>query len=168
MSQPGLGDEFRHSGFASARHAAVTVPDVRGERASDARKQLREAGLVLEIRKVPSSLPKNSVVAQSPPPDTAAKQGDHLLVTVSRGRAKGEKDAGAVHRAEATSIPDVTGEDEATAAQDLEAAGFEVRAVDQETTDESEDGLVVGQDPAADREAPAGSRVTIYVGRFGG
>ena len=62
----------------------------------------------------------------------------------------------------------MTDEDETTAAQDLEAAGFEVRAVDQETTDESEDGLVVGQDPSADREAPAGSRVTIYVGRFGG
>ena len=40
--------------------------------------------------------------------------------------------------------------------------------VDQETTDESEDGLVVGQDPPAGREAPAGSRATIYVGRFGG
>ena len=41
----------------------------------------------------------------------------------------------------------MTGEDEATAAQDLEAAGFEVRALDRETTDESEDGLVVGRTP---------------------
>jgi beta-lactam-binding protein with PASTA domain len=148
--------------------AAVTVPDVRGEKVNDARKRLREAGLVLEIRKVPSSLPKNSVVAQSPRPDTAARQGDHVLVTVSRGRAKGKQDAGAVPAAAAASIPDVTGEDEATATQDLEAAGFDVRAVDQETTDESEDGLVVGQDPSPGREAPAGSRATIYVGRFGG
>jgi beta-lactam-binding protein with PASTA domain len=148
--------------------AAVTVPDVRGEKVNDARKRLREAGLVLEIRKVPSSLPKNSVVAQSPRPDTAARQGDHVLVTVSRGRAKGKQDAGAVPGAAAASIPDVTGEDEATATQDLEAAGFDVRAVDQETTDESEDGLVVGQDPSPGREAPAGSRATIYVGRFGG
>jgi serine/threonine-protein kinase len=65
-------------------------------------------------------------------------------------------------------MPDVTGEDEASATQDLEAAGFDVQSVDQETTDESEDGLVVGQDPSAGRQAAAGSQVTIYVGRFGG
>jgi serine/threonine-protein kinase len=148
----------------------VSVPDVRGQRVGDARKQLREDGLVLEIRKVPSLLPKNTVVSQSPRPDTAAKHGDHVLVTVSIGEAKGkkEKGAGAVGAAAPTSIPDVTGEDETSAAQDLEAAGFEVQAVDQETTDESDDGLVVGQDPSADRPLAAGSKVTIYVGRFGG
>ncbi len=146
----------------------VTVPDVRGQKINDARKQLRGVGLVLEIRKVPSSLSKNSVVSQSPRADTAAEQGDHVLLTVSRGPAKGKKRAGAVSAAAATFVPDVTGEDEVTATQDLEAAGFDVRAVDQETTDESEDGLVVGQSPAVGRQAPAGAEVTIYVGRFGG
>ena len=46
--------------------------------------------------------------------------------------------------------------------------GGQRRAVDQETTDESEDGLVVGQDPSPGGQAGAGSSVTIYVGRFGG
>jgi serine/threonine-protein kinase len=90
------------------------------------------------------------------------------LVTVSRGGAKGKKGGGAPAAAAATSMPDVTGEDEASATEDLEAAGFDVQAVDQETTDESEDGLVVGQDPSAGRQAAPGSQVTIYVGRFGG
>ena len=148
--------------------AAVTVPDVRGQKVNDARKQLRGVGLVLEIRKVPSSLPKNSVVSQSPRPDAAAKRGDHVLVTVSRGAPKGKKRGGGPAAAAATSMPDVTGEDEASATQDLEAAGFDVQSVDQETTDESEDGLVVGQDPTAGGQAAAGSQVTIYVGRFGG
>jgi beta-lactam-binding protein with PASTA domain len=147
---------------------AVTVPDVRGQKVNDARKQLRALGLVLEIRKVPNSLPKNSVVAQSPPAGTAAKERDHVLVTVSRGPAKGEKGAAAATVPAPPSVPDVTGEDETTAAQDLEAAGFDVEAVDQGTTDESEAGLVVGQDPSAGRRAAAGSKVTIYVGRFGG
>ena len=40
--------------------AAVTVPDVRGQKVNDARKQLRAVGLVLEIRKVPSSLPRTA------------------------------------------------------------------------------------------------------------
>jgi serine/threonine-protein kinase len=151
----------------------VTVPDVRGQKVNDARKQLRGVGLVLEIRKVPSSLPKNSVVSQSPRPDTAAKRGDHVLVTVSRGPPKakqggGKKSGGGPGAVAATPIPDVTGEDESSATQDLEAAGFDVQAVDQETTDESEDGLVVGQDPTAGGQAAAGSQVTIYVGRFGG
>jgi serine/threonine-protein kinase len=146
----------------------VTVPDVRGQKVGDARKELRAAGLVLEIRKVPSPLPKNSVVAQSPRAETARKRGDHVLVTVSRGPAKHAKGAAAGATAATASLPDVTGEDAATATQDLEAAGFYVQAVDQETTDESEDGLVVGQDPSADSQAAAGSKVTIYVGRFGG
>jgi serine/threonine-protein kinase len=104
------------------------------------------------------------VVSQSPRADTQAKQRDHVLVTVSRGPAKDNK----APVAAPPSVPDVTGEDEATATQDLEAAGFDVQAVDQETTDESEDGLVVGQDPSAGPQAAAGSKVTIYVGRFGG
>jgi serine/threonine-protein kinase len=108
------------------------------------------------------------VVAQSPRAETARKRGDHVLVTVSRGPAKHAKGAAAGATAATASLPDVTGEDAATATQDLEAAGFYVQAVDQETTDESEDGLVVGQDPSADSQAAAGSKVTIYVGRFGG
>jgi serine/threonine-protein kinase len=146
----------------------VTVPDVRGQKVSDARKQLRAAGLVLEIRKVPSSLPKNSVVSQSPHAGTSAKARDHVLVTVSRGPAKGKKGAAPAGAAASSPIPDVAGEDEATATQDLEAAGFEVQAVDQETTDESEDGFVVEQDPGAGLQAAAGSKVTITIGRFGG
>jgi beta-lactam-binding protein with PASTA domain len=145
--------------------ATVAVPDVRGQKVNDARKELRPLGLVLEIRKVPNSLPKNSVVAQSPRADTQAKPGDHVLVTVSRGPAKGKAKKVPVA---APPVPDVTGEDEASATRDLEAAGFDVQAVDQETTDESEDGLVVGQDPVAGPQSEAGPNVTIYVGRFRG
>ena len=81
-----------------ARRSGVSVPDVRGQKVGDARKQLREEGLVLEIRKVPNALPKNTVVCQSPHSDTAAKRGDHVLVTVSMGKAKAKngKGAGAV------------------------------------------------------------------------
>jgi serine/threonine-protein kinase len=68
----------------------------------------------------------------------------------------------------AKTVPDVTGEDEATARSDLEAAGFQVSVVDEPTTDENEDGIVIDEDPAAGTQIPAGSLVTIYVGRFGG
>jgi PASTA domain len=79
---------------SAAAVASVTVPDLSGEDFSDARKTIRENGLVAEVRRVPSSLEKNTVVAQSPPPGTTAKHGDHVLVTVSLGSKKGEKGEG--------------------------------------------------------------------------
>src|SRR5947208_4864536 len=57
--------------------APVTVPEVAGQKLPEARKTLRRAGLVTEVRSVPSSLPKNTVVAQSPTAGTTAKRTDH-------------------------------------------------------------------------------------------
>ena len=65
--------------------AGLTVPDVRGRKVNDARKELRRTGLVIDDRRVRIDLPKNSVVSQSPAPGTAARRGDHVLVTVSSG-----------------------------------------------------------------------------------
>ena len=64
------------------------------------------------------------------------------------------------------SVPNVVGEDQSTAMQDLSAAGFQVQVVDQNTSDQSQDGLVVRQDPAGGVKAEPGSTVTIWVGRF--
>jgi eukaryotic-like serine/threonine-protein kinase len=63
----------------------VTVPDVAGMRLEKARKKIRKEGLVTEIRLVPSDLPQDTVVSQSPRADTRGKPGDHVLVTVSSG-----------------------------------------------------------------------------------
>ena len=69
--------------------AGLTVPDVRGQKVNDARKELRRTGLVIDDRRVRNDdLPKNSVVSQSPAPGTAATPGDHVLVTVSSGGGK--------------------------------------------------------------------------------
>ena len=68
--------------------AGLTVPDVRGQKVNDARKELHRTGLVIDDRRVRIDLPKNSVVSQSPAPGTAARRGDHVLVTVSSGGGK--------------------------------------------------------------------------------
>ncbi|HZO63004.1 MAG TPA: PASTA domain-containing protein [Gaiellaceae bacterium] len=156
-----------HTTPAAPAGTSVPVPDLRGEKINDARKTLREAGLVTEIRRVPNDQRKNTVVGQSPAPGTAAGQGDHVFVTVSTGRHGGkapDEDAAPVQ----TAVPDVSGEDEAAATQDLHAAGFDVRVVDQDTDDPSRDGLVVDQEPAAGKTAPGGATVTVYVARSGG
>jgi serine/threonine-protein kinase len=146
--------------------APVTVPDVRGQKLSEARKALRDAGLVTEERRVPNSLPKKTVVSQSPKPGTTAKRGDHVLVTVSDGAKKGAAEASSAGAP--AQVPTVIGEDEDAAIETLRNGGFAVQVVDRSTTDPSQDGVVIDQRPAAGGSAAAGTSVTIYVGRLGG
>jgi eukaryotic-like serine/threonine-protein kinase len=148
------------SATATTAAPATTVPDVTGKKLLGARKLIRQAGLVTEFKRVPNDLPKGTVVSQSPPPGQTAKRGAHVLVNVSLGPKPTE---GAQPL-----VPDVTGEDETTATQDLQAAGFQVEVVKQDTADSSEDGIVLNQNPPAGQSAPAKSKATIYVGRFGG
>jgi eukaryotic-like serine/threonine-protein kinase len=66
----------------------------------------------------------------------------------------------------AKAVPDVVGQDAASALQTLEAAGFVVDEVDQPTTDESQDGVVIDEQPNGGTKAPDGSDVTVYIGRY--
>ena len=148
----------------------MSVPDLVGKKLRDARAALRRVGLVTEIRRVPSVEPRDIVVGQARKPGTQAKSGDHVLVTVSSGvKPKSKvKPTGTGSSSQTAAVPDVVGEDEATATQDLRSAGFEVEVVDQATTDPSQDGSVVDQTPAAGDSAPANSTVRISVARAGG
>ena len=123
-----------------------------------------------EIRRVPSVERKDIVVGQARKPGTQAKSGDHVLVTVSSGvKPKSKvKPTGTGSSSQTAAVPDVVGEDEATATQDLRSAGFEVEVVDQATADPSQDGSVVDQTPAAGDSAPANSTVRISIARAGG
>jgi beta-lactam-binding protein with PASTA domain len=137
---------------------SATIPGVVGEKLKQARKEIRKSGLITEVKYVPSQEPEGTVVAQSPKPDTSAKTGDHVLVNVSLGpKPSGLK-----------TVPDVVGQDVASAVAELEAAAFKVQVIDEPTSDQSQDGLVVDEQPAASTQAPAGSEITIYVGRFSG
>jgi eukaryotic-like serine/threonine-protein kinase len=144
---------------AAPADTSATIPDVVGRKLKQARKEIRKAGLITEVKYVPSQETEGTVVAQSPKPDSSAKTGDHVLVNVSLGPTPSPQ----------KSVPDVVGEDEATAAADLRAAGFKVEEViDEPTSDQSQDGVVIDEQPAASTHAPTGSEITIYVGRFSG
>jgi hypothetical protein len=91
-------DRVAASTPASAE-GSLTVPDVRGQKLSDAEKAIHEAGLRADQRKVPSSLPKNTVIAQSPSPGTGAEEGDHVVLTASQGpKHKHDHDRGPKER----------------------------------------------------------------------
>ena len=138
--------------------ARAKVPDVVGQSQSAAQRRLRSAGFRVRSVYVTSSKPAGTVVAQHPAAGTSLPRDAIVRINVSTG----------ANPKPAKAVPDVTGEDEATARADLVAAGFRVAVVDQPTSDENEDGIVVDEDPAAGTRVPTGSLVTIYVGRFSG
>jgi len=138
--------------------ASAKVPRVVGLTQSAAQRKLHAAGFRVRTAYVTSSKPAGTVVAQRPAPGTTLRRNAAVRINVSVGS----------NPQSAKAVPDVTGEDEATARSDLEAAGFQVSVVDEPTTDQNEDGIVIDEDPAAGTQIPAGSLVTIYVGRFSG
>ena len=65
-------------------------------------------------------------------------------------------------------VPDVTGEDAATAEGDLRSAGFTVVQAQWPVSDASLDGTVVYETPSSAQQAPRGAAIVIYVAAGGG
>jgi beta-lactam-binding protein with PASTA domain len=141
---------------APAKPATVTVPDVQGKTLDQARLAIRNAGLVTEIKYVPSNEAAGTVVAQARKPGTTAKRGDHMLINVSLGSGPASS---------LVTVPNVVGQDEQTAQSQLQQAGFVAVVQDSPTSDSSQDGQVVDEQPAPGTKAPKGSQIIIYVGR---
>src|SRR5204863_9618734 len=142
----------------ASQAATVQVPSLVGLTQLTAQRRLQALGLRVRTVYVPSTKPGGTVVAQRPAPGSVAKRGWRVRLNVSNGP----------NSQPLTALPDVTGEDEASATADLQAAGFQVQVFDQPTTDQNQDGTVVDEDPAPGTRIPAGSQVAIYVARFGG
>jgi serine/threonine-protein kinase len=131
----------------------VTIPPVVGQPYDNAASTLEAAGFNVVRRNVPSNQPEGTVVAQSPGANTLARPGSTVTLNVSKGPTT-------------STVPDVTSLDEATARSTLEGSGFKVNATTEATTDPNQDGFVLRQDPVGGSEAPAGTTVTIVVGKF--
>lgn len=153
-TNPEAGTE-RRSGSAVAlvvsKGAPVDVPDVTGESLADARAELEDAGLKVEVaaEEVNSSeVGKGAVAQQTPQPDTQAVAGDTVTLTLSKGP-------------EMVEVPDVVGDKVDDAKAELEAAGFEV------DEDRGLLGLfgdtVKSQSVDGGDTAPKGSTITIEI-----
>jgi beta-lactam-binding protein with PASTA domain len=136
--------------------APARMPRVVALAQTPALRRLNVLGLRPTVVYVHSSQPANRVVAQSPSPGTTLRRGSRVRVNVSTGP----------NPQPATAVPNVVGQDQATAAQTLRAAGFRVAVLNRPTSDQSKDGLVVEQQPKSN--IPGGLQVTIFVGRFSG
>jgi beta-lactam-binding protein with PASTA domain len=98
-----------------------------------------------------SSRPAGVIVSDGP-------VGSRERLTVSAGPSP----------APAVQVPDVTGEDASQAQSDLRRAGLTAVTVQWPVGDQSNDGMVVYESPAAGGNAPRGATVVVYVGSFSG
>jgi serine/threonine-protein kinase len=132
----------------------VAVPDVLDQTEESARQELQQAEFEVEVVEAPDDdTPEGLVSAQSPDPGIQAERGSTVQITISTGP-------------DTVTVPDVTGMEAPDARAALEEAGFRPRGVARDTTEPSEEGIVLEQEPSGTTEAARGSTVTIYVGRL--
>jgi beta-lactam-binding protein with PASTA domain len=136
----------------------VSMPTVTRLAQTPALRRLNTAGLRPQVVYRKSNAPVNRVVQQSPTPGTKLKRGSMVSLVVSAGP----------NPQPTTPVPNVVGQDQATAANNIKSAGFKVVVLNRPVTNQSKDGLVVDEQPRGGSGIPAGSQVTIFVGRFAG
>jgi beta-lactam-binding protein with PASTA domain len=133
--------------------ARARIPAVRGLAIVAGLRRLNAAGLRPVIRYVPSSATFGSILSQAP--TGSARRGARVRLTVAEGPNPGAP----------TTVPNVVGDDQASAAQTIRQAGFKIVVLFRKTTDATRDGLVLEQQPAAGASIPGGAYVAIFVGR---
>ena len=131
----------------------VAVPSVVGQSYDVAAAQLQAAEFTVGRVDVESDRPAGEVVDQDPPGNSTASRGSSVRLSVSKGP-------------KTQSVPDVSLQPLADARATLRAAGFKVSVLQEETDDESLDGIVLFQDPPGDSQADPKSVVTITVGVY--
>jgi beta-lactam-binding protein with PASTA domain len=142
----------------STTAASIRVAKVTGLAQTGALRRLNLAGLRPQVVYKKSSEPVNRVLQQSPAAGTTLRRNSPISLVVSAGPDPQPT----------TPVPNVVGQDQATAANNLKSAGFKVVVLNRPVTNQSKNGLVVDEQPRAGSGIPAGSQVTIFVGRFSG
>jgi beta-lactam-binding protein with PASTA domain len=132
----------------------ATVPDVVGQELADAARAFGDEGLKVSVKPVPSNEARGTVVAQAQPAGTERKRGDTVQINVALGA---DPPANAA-------VPGTAGLPQQEARDRLEAARFEVLAIELEVEDRSREGRVLSQTPSAGAQIPSGSLVILYVG----
>jgi beta-lactam-binding protein with PASTA domain len=138
--------------------ASVRMPKVAALGQTPALRQLNTLGLRPQVVYRKSSQPVNRVLQQSPAPGSTLRRNSPVSLVVSAGPSPQPT----------TPVPNVVGQDQATAADNIKGAGFKVVVLNRPVTNQNKDGLVVDEQPRAGSGIPAGSQVTIFVGRFQG
>jgi eukaryotic-like serine/threonine-protein kinase len=129
----------------------VRVPGVVGLSATDAARELRNAGLRPRIRPVTSSEGAGTVIEQLPTDDASVAQGSVVRLDVAKARPRPVR----------VDVPDVVGSSASAARRELRSAGLTVTFVSVDSPEPA--GTVVSQSPRAGAELRKGSEVTLRV-----
>lgn len=140
--------------FESSGNPQIAVPDVTGDTEANARTVLEADHFkVITTTQTSSTVNAGNVISQDPSGGSQATQGSTVALVIATAPPT-------------TSVPDVTGQTAGAANGTLTAAGFKVNQQTTNVTQQSQDGKVVSQNPAAGTTVNKGSTVTITVGKF--
>jgi beta-lactam-binding protein with PASTA domain len=143
------------------------VPNVVGQTRASALSVLRAAGFKPAVFVVPSTQPKNTVVAQKPQAGKNAPRGSTVRLNLSNGNPSGGGGVPPPPPAQpqpppppaSQTVPDLTGRQEAAALRQLNQVGFKARLV--WVPSDQPQGAVVSQTPDAGSTAKEGTRITV-------
>jgi beta-lactam-binding protein with PASTA domain len=163
--------------FHNGKSSKPVVPAVVGLQQNVAIKQLTDDGYAVKAFVEPASRPRGTVVSQTPGGGSQLPKGSTVTLHISNGRKLGVTTAPSKTTTAATTsattttttapattakVPDVVGQDMASGAGQIEAAGF-VAETSPVTSASAPDGQIVQEAPAAGSQAPAGSIVQLQV-----
>jgi eukaryotic-like serine/threonine-protein kinase len=141
--------------YALTRPSHVAVPSVIGQNVDQASSTLDHAGFEVDIKAVPSAVPRNIVVEQDPIPTNQgggkAQEGSTVTLSVSSGPA-------------IVSVPDVANLSEADATKRLENAGFKV-TVEEQFSNAVPNGKAIGTEPATGTQLSTLQPVTLLISK---
>ncbi len=126
----------------------VTVPNVVGDKLSEAQQTLEDAKFVVNVETQTSDVKKNTVLTQDPLADTEAEEGSTVTLVVSAGPEQVE-------------VPDVVGLTQQAAIEQVQAADLRVET--QPVDSDQAAGTVISTDPAGGTLVDAGSTVVLSV-----
>ncbi len=133
-----------------------TVPDVTNLTEADAKSTLENKGFTVDTSRQPSSaVPAGSVIRQNPTGGSSEPSGSIVTIVVATTPPP-----------TTVGVPDVSGQSEAAATNTLTSAGLQITVQTQSTNQQSKDGTVLSQSPAAGTSVKKGSTVTVVVGKF--
>ncbi|MTE19970.1 Stk1 family PASTA domain-containing Ser/Thr kinase [Streptomyces sp. TRM43335] len=154
-TEPGEGQEVEEGEtitlIMSKGPSEIDVPDVKGDNADEAERELREAGFEVERETEVSDQPAGTVIEQDPAGGSTAKPESTVTITVAREDPR-------------PTVPPVVGQDFETAKQHLQGVGFtNIERAEQES--DQPPNTVLKQDPPGGQKAEADAPITLIVAK---
>ena len=156
-TNPDPGDRIRRTGtvtmVVSNGPRTVKVPELSGTPLADARRKLKDAGLEAGVVKQQFSedTARGSVIASDPDAGSKRRPDSPVALTVSRGAP--------------VEVPDVVGDDEDSAREELRDEGLKVRIAQERVFSDEDKGEVARQSPAEGRTVGEGDTVTLTISK---